>query len=66
MTIHIMTLLIMAILIILNTGDTTYNDITLNWFYLQMTLLLTVNKKLVCHVAFIDVISKVIICEVFK
>ncbi len=39
------TLLIISILTTLNTGDITYNDITYNWFYLETTLLITVNKK---------------------
>jgi len=36
----------MAISITLNTGDITYNDITYNWFYLSITLLMTVNKNI--------------------
>jgi hypothetical protein len=60
MTIRIMTLLITTLLIItLNMGKITYHDITYNLFYLQITLLITVNKKHTCNVAFINVISKV-------
>jgi hypothetical protein len=54
-----MTLLIMAILITLNMGDITYNDITYNWLYLLLILLIndfTYNsnniKEQVCKVAF--------------
>jgi len=32
----------MTMLVLLNVGDITYNDITYNWFYLQMT---TYNSK---------------------
>jgi hypothetical protein len=45
MTLLITTLLIMTILITLNMGNITYHDITYNLFYLQITLLITVNKK---------------------
>jgi hypothetical protein len=46
-------------------GDITCNDITFHWFYLQMTLLITVNKKHICNVTFINVINKVSISKVF-
>ncbi len=42
----ITTLLIMTIVITLNMGYIAYNDITYNWFCLQMTLLITVNKNI--------------------
>ncbi len=45
MTLLILTLLIMTIHVRLNMGDITNDDITYNWFYLQMALLITVNKK---------------------
>jgi hypothetical protein len=45
MTLLITTLFIMRILITLNMGDIICNDNTYNWFYLQMTILTTVNKK---------------------
>ncbi len=47
----------MTILIMLKIGDITNKDITYNWFYLSMTLLLAVNKKLTRNVKFIDVIN---------
>ncbi len=59
-TLILTTLLIMTILITLNTSNVSYNDITYNWFYFNMALLITVNKKQICNVAFINVISKVI------
>ncbi len=40
-----MTLLIMTIPVTLNT-DITFNDITYSWFYLYMTLIITVNKNI--------------------
>ncbi len=46
-----------------NMGDNTYNDSTYILFYLQITLLITLNKKHTCNVAFIKVISKVIISK---
>jgi hypothetical protein len=55
----IMTLLIMTILITLNTGDITYNDLSLNW--LDLNEYTYNNKKSICDVAFINVISKVFI-----
>jgi hypothetical protein len=57
-----MTLLIMTTL---DTGNITYNAITLTDLTYKMTLLITVNKKHICNVAFINVISKVVIREVF-
>ncbi len=36
---------VMIILKTLDRGDITYNDITYNWFYLQATLLIAVNKN---------------------
>ncbi len=39
-------------------GAIVYNDITYNWFYLKITLLITVNKKHTCNVTFVNVISK--------
>ncbi len=54
----------MTILITLNMGDITYNDITNNWFSLKMTLLITVNSKHKCNATFISV-SKDIIRKVF-
>jgi hypothetical protein len=65
MTILVMTILIMTILTTLNMGDITCNDITFHWFYLQMTLLIKVNKKHICNVTFINVINKVSISKVF-
>ncbi len=58
-TILIMTLLlrILLMMITLNTGEVTYNDITYKLFYLCMTLLATVNKKHLCNVKFITVKS---------
>ncbi len=41
--------------------DFTDNDITYNWFYLQMTSLITAIKKYISDVSFINVIGKVII-----
>ncbi len=35
----------MTILITLNMGYITYNDITYNWLYLKLILLITVNKN---------------------
>ncbi len=54
----------MAILVTCNTCDISDNDITYNWFYLQMTLLLTANKNHTSNVVFINV-SKVITGKVF-
>jgi hypothetical protein len=59
------TLLKITILITPNTGDITYNGITYNGFYLQMTLLITQSKKRICIVTLIDVIIKVIMGYVF-
>jgi len=42
-------------------ADITFHDITYNWFYFKMTLLITVNKKHVCNVTFIKVENKVVI-----
>ncbi len=36
----------MTIVITLNMCDITYNDIAYNWFCLQMTLHITVNKNI--------------------
>ncbi len=58
MTLHITTSPLMTILITFDMGDNTYNDSTYILFYLQITLLITVNKKHTCNVAFIKVISK--------
>ncbi len=55
----------MTILITLDMGDITDNAISYNWFYLEMTLLITVNKSIyISNVTFINVISKVIISKV--
>ncbi len=40
-----MTLFLMTILKTLHRGDITYNDITYNWFYMQATLLIALNKN---------------------
>ncbi len=44
MNLLITTLHIMAILLTLNTGDITYNDVTYNLFNQRMTLLKTVKN----------------------
>ncbi len=44
MTILIMTLGKMTIPVLLNMVDINYNDIIYNWFYLKMTLLITVKN----------------------
>ena len=54
----------MAILITLNAGDINNNYITFIWFYLLMTLLIIVNKKHICNVAFICVKSNFILSKV--
>jgi hypothetical protein len=51
----------MTILITINTGDITYNDITFNQFYLSITLLSTENKTYKCKVTINNVISEVFI-----
>ncbi len=50
MTLPTTTSLIMTILVTLNMGDITFDDITL-LIYLKMTLLITVNKKQIFTVA---------------
>ena len=62
MTLFLTASLIMTIIIILNAGDITYNCLYLQFIF---TLLITVNKKQMCNVALINVISKVIISKVF-
>jgi hypothetical protein len=56
----------MTIPITLNMGDITPNDNTYKWLCTKMILIIidltkTVNKKHICNVAFINVISKVFI-----
>ncbi len=51
MSLLIMILLIMAIIITLNMGDITYN---VPDFYLKMAKLITVIRKQLCNVAFIN------------
>ncbi len=50
----------MTILLQLNKGDYTYNDITTKQFYLWMALPITSNNKPLWNVTCIDVISKVV------
>ncbi len=61
MTLLIMTTHIMTILIKLNTSDITNIGIIYYWFYLSMTLLITVNKKYQSIVTLINVTSEVFI-----
>ncbi len=51
MTIPLNTLLIMTLLKTLISVTLIIKDFTLNWFYLWMTLLLTVNEKLASWIA---------------
>jgi hypothetical protein len=52
---------LMLILIILYTGEISYNDINYKWFYLNNTSLIAVNKRYIC---IINVLSKVSISKV--
>ncbi len=45
MILLVMTLLIMNLPKTHNVGDICYNNITFNWFYLYMTLLITTDKN---------------------
>ncbi len=57
MTLLRTTLLIMQILKTHNMGDIIYNDFTYNGFTYKITLLITGNKKHMCNVTFINVLS---------
>jgi hypothetical protein len=55
---------LMLILIILYTGEISYNDNTYKWFYLNITSLIIVNKKYICNKQINNVLSKVTISKV--
>jgi hypothetical protein len=44
-----------TLLITLNSGKITYNDITYYRFYFEITLPITASKKHMCNVTFINV-----------